>query len=110
MSALRTRRHRLALQKQTVNPHDTIDALGVNGRRTCALPFAAKQAPYTPVTVAWKVGDGVPNFIDQTRIIGVARRASILPISRARKLCRHVRARYTEDFTNLLHWSSPGND
>lgn len=110
MSARNGGASRSALQQQAVNAHDPVDAFHVHRLSAARLSLAANQPPNAPVAVARQIGDGMLDFRHQLRVVCLHGTAPILPVGRACALHRDVRARYTEDITDLLHRSSPSND
>ncbi|SAK55076.1 hypothetical protein AWB78_01441 [Caballeronia calidae] len=74
------------------------------------LPLPTQEAPHTTVAIARQINNGQSNLFHQTSVVSASGRTSIPPVSRPRQLVRHIRARYTENLTDLLHWSSSGNE
>lgn len=74
------------------------------------LPLPTQEAPHTTVAIARQISNGQSNLFHQTTVVSAPGRTSIPPVSRPRQLVRHIRARYTENLTDPLHWSSPGNE
>ncbi|MCY1238106.1 hypothetical protein D9M72_508250 [compost metagenome] len=110
MSALRPRRNRSALQQQAVLTHDPIDPFHVDWRCTVALAFPTQYTPDPAIAIAGQMRDRIANLLDQPCIVGLPGAAPILPICRTSQLLCHIRARYTENFADPLHRSSPGNE
>ncbi|KGS08836.1 hypothetical protein X946_56 [Burkholderia sp. ABCPW 111] len=103
-------RPRRPVQQQVVHAHHAIHTFGVDRGLASGLPLASQQAPYAPIAVAWQVGNKQSNCVDKACVVRLASASSVSPISWSRELCRHIRARYTENIANPLRCVSSGNE
>jgi hypothetical protein len=56
------------------------------------------------------MGNSLSNFIDQGTIVEFPAMTAIAPLRLASQTFNNIRARYTKDITDRLHWSSSGNE
>ncbi len=81
--------------------HDPINPLCINARLGLCIPVSSQQRPHTPVTVGGQVGDQSPKLGDQRHVVQNRHLALVDPLSGALRFDRKIRARHTQDFTNV---------